>query len=119
MDSQLRASRPASVTGVSHRFSTWSIVRCSDRSRRPASPNCGRDALSLGPALGLPQKPGAGAEAEEAAGTRPRPEAALICFRDSTSLTWVHTRPGLPVPRPRQGPCSPTRVSVAICQGGL
>lgn len=44
-DSQLRASRPASVTGVSHRFSTWSMVRCSDRSRRPASPNCGqRDA---------------------------------------------------------------------------
>lgn len=47
--SQLRASRPASVTGVSHRFSTWSIVRCSDRSRRPASPNCGTTwVLSLG-----------------------------------------------------------------------
>lgn len=29
------------MTGVSHRLSTWSMVRCSDRSRRPASPNCG------------------------------------------------------------------------------
>lgn len=38
---QLSASSPASVTGVSHRLSTCSIVRCSDRSRSPASPNCG------------------------------------------------------------------------------
>lgn len=42
--SQLSASSPASVTGVSHRLSTCSMVRCSDRSRSPASPNCGAQA---------------------------------------------------------------------------
>lgn len=36
---QLRASRPASVTGVSHRFNTWRQARCSDNNLNPASPN--------------------------------------------------------------------------------
>lgn len=36
---QLRASRPASVTGVSHRFNTCKQARCSDNNRNPASPN--------------------------------------------------------------------------------
>lgn len=36
---QLRASRPASVTGVSHRFRTWRQARCSDSNLNPASPN--------------------------------------------------------------------------------
>lgn len=44
------------MTGVSHRFSTWSMVRCSDRRRRPASPNCGEQNLSaLERDSGIPQ----------------------------------------------------------------
>lgn len=36
---QLSARRPASVTGVSHRFRTWRQARCSDNNLSPASPN--------------------------------------------------------------------------------
>lgn len=36
---QLRDSRPASVTGVSHRFRTCRQARCSDSNLKPASPN--------------------------------------------------------------------------------
>lgn len=102
MDSQLRASRPASVTGVSHRFSTWSIVRCSDRSRRPASPNCGAETFSAWTlTLASPgtrgDDPEAGAAAEQGDRTKPRPEAhglhasgprpLSLLSRDSSALT--------------------------------
>lgn len=44
--SQLRASRPASVTGVSHRLRTCKQARCSESSRSPASPNWQRKFIS-------------------------------------------------------------------------
>ena len=35
-----RQERPLSVTGVSHRFSTCNLCKCSEISCRPLSPNC-------------------------------------------------------------------------------
>lgn len=78
--SQLRASRPASVTGVSHRFSTWSMVRCSDRSRRPASPNCGAQNLS---ALGIERSPQSTQENDLEAG-----EAVEEGHGDTATTPW-------------------------------
>lgn len=71
MDSQLRASRPASVTGCLAQATHLSIVRgVPHRSRRPASSsNPAGETPSEGACLRpLPGTPGLGQAAEEAAG---------------------------------------------------
>lgn len=90
------------MTGVSHRFSTWSMVRCSDRSRRPASPNCGAQNLL---ALGLDQPPPgtqgndfeleAGVAVEEGDGHRATVLQAPGVWAALTSLQRLNASPDL------------------------